>query len=570
MSKKPNVVLVLTDDQGYGDLGCTGNPYIQTPHIDQFYKDGTHLDDFHVSPLCAPTRGALMTGCRPLRNGVWATCWGRSILSRESYTLGNLFEDNGYTTGLFGKWHLGDNYPYRPQDRGFQKVVAHKGGGVGQTPDFWGNNYFDDTYFNNGEATQYIGYCTDVWFECTKKFIKENKDQPFFAIVATNAPHSPYLVEERYAEKYRNNPDIPHPEFYGMIENIDENFGSLRTFLQEEGLEDDTILIFMTDNGTSGGLHCDKEGNLTAGYNGGMRGMKGSHYDGGHRVPFIIRYPNGNIVSKSVDEMIMHTDMLPTFASLCDLAMPTDKEFDGINVCDTIVNGTPLEDRIEFVQFKQGTFIPDKWVNAVLTKDYRLINGTELYAIKKDPNQRNDIASEHPEIVAKLREAHENWWESVVDVMLPYNPILIGSEHENPTRLDAMDVLGDVAWSQSEVHAAKKSAGEWAIAFDAVGTYTFTLCRWPSEIWDQIIDELPREEVKTPAPYHAYNPTKVAIKTAKLTLGENTYEAEVVDGRASFTVEVDDLSIERLHAGFYLADGDYIGAFYVYVERTLS
>jgi arylsulfatase A-like enzyme len=148
--KRPNVILVMTDDQGYGDLGCTGNPWIQTPHIDAFHADAVRLADFHVSPLCTPTRGALLTGPRPIRNGAWATCWGRSILRKTEVTLADAFSANGYRTGMFGKWHPGDNYPYRPQDRGFQHVVAHKGGGVGQTPDFWGNNYFDDTYFHNG------------------------------------------------------------------------------------------------------------------------------------------------------------------------------------------------------------------------------------------------------------------------------------------------------------------------------------------------------------------------------------------------------------------------------------
>ncbi|HIM55551.1 MAG TPA: Cerebroside-sulfatase, partial [Candidatus Latescibacteria bacterium] len=153
----PNVILVITDDQGYGDLGCTGNTRIRTPEIDAFHAVSTHLGDFHVSPLCTPTRGALMTGRRPVRNGAWATCWGRSILRRSEVTMADVFAASGYRTGMFGKWHLGDNYPYRPFDRGFQTVVAHRGGGVGQTPDFWGNNYFDDTYFHNGDPIAHAG-----------------------------------------------------------------------------------------------------------------------------------------------------------------------------------------------------------------------------------------------------------------------------------------------------------------------------------------------------------------------------------------------------------------------------
>ena len=236
--KKPNIVIVITDDQGYADLGCTGNPWIKTPNIDRFYTEAARFNDFHVAPLCAPTRGALMSGRRPLRNGAWATCWGRSILKNDSPTIANVLAENGYKTGMFGKWHLGDNYPYRPQDRGFQKVVAHKGGGVGQTPDFWGNNYFDDTYFSNSVPVKYEGYCTDVWFEQAFKFIEENREGPFFAYIATNAPHHPYLVDVKYSGQYRGNPLIPEPEFYGMITNIDENFGKLRTALQRLALEE--------------------------------------------------------------------------------------------------------------------------------------------------------------------------------------------------------------------------------------------------------------------------------------------------------------------------------------------
>ncbi|MCA8973013.1 MAG: sulfatase-like hydrolase/transferase, partial [Planctomycetes bacterium] len=185
--KRPNVLLVLTDDQGYGDLGSTGNPWIRTPNLDAFAVASVRCNDFHVSPLCTPTRGSLMTAHNPLRNGAWATCWGRSILRREETTIADHFAGAGYRTGLFGKWHLGDSYPYRPQDRGFQKVVAHKGGGVGNTPDFWGNSYFDDTYFANGKPTRYEGYCTDVWFEEATAFITEALDagSPFFACVTT-------------------------------------------------------------------------------------------------------------------------------------------------------------------------------------------------------------------------------------------------------------------------------------------------------------------------------------------------------------------------------------------------
>ncbi|RMD85220.1 MAG: Cerebroside-sulfatase, partial [Lentisphaerae bacterium] len=411
MKKRPNVILVLTDDQGYGDLGCCGNPWIQTPNIDRFARESVRCHDFHVSPLCTPTRGAIMSGRRPIRNGAWATAWGRSLLNLGELTLAEAFAYNDYRTGMFGKWHLGDNFPYRPQDRGFQHVVAHKGGGVGQTPDFWGNCYFNDTYFHNGTPQKHTGYCTDIWFDAAMEFIEANHQQPFFCYIATNAPHSPYFVEERYSAPYRSNPKIPNPEFYGMITNIDWNFGRLREHLQRLGIEDDTILIFMTDNGSSGGW--DEQRGL--GYNGGMRGKKGSFYDGGHRVPFFLRWANGELVDRDIYDLLDHTDLFPSFISLCQLSLPREVEFDGLDVSPTLSGKKQeeLRERVCFVQNRQATEAPLKWHNLVMTPEWRLIHGKELYHIKTDPGQNRDLAAQYPEVVERLRQAHEAWWERV-------------------------------------------------------------------------------------------------------------------------------------------------------------
>ncbi len=568
MQKKPNVILLLTDDQGYGDLACTGNKYIKTPCLDDFYTESAHFTDFHVAPLCAPTRGGIMSGRSALRNGVWATCWGRSIMNKSDYTLANLFSDNGYATGLFGKWHLGDNYPYRPQDRGFQRVVAHKGGGVGQTPDFWGNNYFDDYYFVNGEPTKFDGYCTDVWFDCAKDFISENKDKPFFAYIATNAPHSPYLVAEKYSKKYENNPEIVEPAFYGMIENIDENFGALRKFLQTNNLEDDTILIFMTDNGTSGGCMCDAQTeHVIAGYNAGMRGKKGSNYEGGHRVPFFIRYKNGNITKGDINGLAMHLDIMPTLAELCGLTLPKVFSGDGISLGKTLLENLPIPERVAFEQLHQWTHIPPKWKNAVMTNRWRLINGTELYDIKLDPSQKNDVSAQHPEVVENLRAEHENWWDEVEPSMHKYNAITLGAKSENPTRLDAMDVLGDVAWSQSQVAAALCSAGQWAVEYAEKGDYKFTICRWPEELDNALLNGLPDAEVKTPAPYHVLEPKSISINEVRLEVNGKTYKAKADGEKASMTVHIPGSGEDFLSAKMKCSDGITRGAYYVYVEK---
>ena len=299
MSGRPNVVLVLTDDQGYGDLGCHGNPIVKTPNLDRFHGDSVRLTDYHVGPTCSPTRAGLLTGHYANSTGVWHTTGGRSLLRKDEYTMANMFAEAGYRTGMFGKWHLGDSYPFRPEDRGFQEVVRHGGGGVGNTPDYWGNDHFDDTYCANGVWTHYPGYCTDVWFNLGLDFIERHRDEPFFCYITTNAPHLPHIVDPQYTEPYLPpvSPNESRARYYGMLANIDENFGVLRDRLRQWGLEDNTVLIFMTDNGSAGGVDVDAEQLVTSGHNAGMRGKKGSQYDGGHRVPLLMRWPAGGLDS---------------------------------------------------------------------------------------------------------------------------------------------------------------------------------------------------------------------------------------------------------------------------------
>ena len=573
-TRRPNVVLVLTDDQGYADLGCTGNPWIRTPHIDAFHDEAVRGTDFHVSPLCTPTRGALMTGHLPLRNGAWATCWGRSILKADEVTMADLFAAGGYRTGMFGKWHLGDNYPYRPQDRGFQTVVAHKGGGVGQTPDHWGNNYFDDTYFHNGRPVEHSGYCTDVWFDEALAFIEQHRAERFFAYVATNAPHSPYLVAERYAALYRDNPEIPHPAFYGMITNIDENFGRLRAKLAELGLEDDTILVFMTDNGSSGGAVLDRDQFVTRGYNAGLRGMKASYYDGGHRAPCFVRWPGGGLDGgRDVTEMTLHVDLLPTFIDLCGLPQPEGLAFDGTSLAALWrgeIDRLP-GDRVTFAQYRQATVLPEKWTNAVLTRQWRLVGGCELYDIAADPGQREDVADRHPEVVARLRAAHEAWWDEVLPRLEQLAPITLGSDAENPTTLDAMDVLGDVAWSQSMIAMAQRSTGRWSVQVAHAGRYRCALRRWPPELDLPLAAPLAAEQAERLAPYQPLARLgTIAPVAARLAIGDQELTQSVPAGATEVVFELDltPTGPTKLDAWFVLPDGEECGAYYVVVERV--
>ncbi len=201
---QPNVVFVLTDDQGYGPMHCHGDLNIKTPEMDRLHRESVRFTNFHVQPNWAPTRALLLTGRPPLKNGVWATIRGRSLLKRGESTVAESFKAGGYKTALFGKWHLGDNYPFRPEDRGFEEVLMHGGGGVGNIQDYWANNYFDDYYQHNGAWKKFKGYCTDVWFTEAMKFIEQNREQPFFVMIATNAPHLPLVAPQEYIERYKN------------------------------------------------------------------------------------------------------------------------------------------------------------------------------------------------------------------------------------------------------------------------------------------------------------------------------------------------------------------------------
>ncbi|WP_404310532.1 arylsulfatase [Neorhodopirellula lusitana] len=476
---KPNVVIVITDDQGYGDFGFTGNPAIQTPNIDKLSRQSTLLNNFHVDPTCAPTRSALMTGRYSDRVGVWHTVQGRSMLRRREVTMANVFEDNGYATGMFGKWHLGDCYPYRPEDRGFQHCVYHGAGGVGQAPDYWGNDYFDDTYIVNGKLQRFDGYCTNIWFDEGMKFIKDNKDKPFFAYIATNAPHAPYVCPEKYVKPYEGNPQVSLPEFYGMITNVDENMAKLIALLDEEGLADNTVLVFMTDNGTAAGV---KDGR---GYDGGMRGSKTSEYEGGHRVPFMIRWPNGKIeAGKSVERLTAHVDVLPTFIELCGLDAPEIK-FDGSDIGELIyTDGKEWVERGLVVE-SQRVVDPIKYRKcAVMTDRWRLVNGVELYDLQDDPKQTNDVAQQYPEVLKRLRDQYDGFWNDVSQEHDLTSYMVIGSDHSPIVSLSSHDWLIDKLppWDQSHViRGLVAEESFWAVEVEHDGDYEISLRRWPVE-----------------------------------------------------------------------------------------
>ncbi|WP_201750147.1 arylsulfatase [Tautonia marina] len=482
VARRPNVLLIMTDDQGYGDLACHGNPIIRTPNLDALHAESVRLTDFHVDPTCSPTRSALMTGRYSGRVGVWHTIRGRSILHRDETTMAEVFARSGYATGIFGKWHLGDNFPSRPQDFGFEHSLIHGGGGVGQTPDSWGNDYFDDLFMENGTPRPTFGYCTDVWFDAALQFLTEQSEaqKPFFCYLATNAPHSPYLVPEAYEAMYAENPNVPNAAFYGMITNIDENVGRLLAALEDRGLADNTIVIFMTDNGTASGVR----GEL--GYNAGMRGQKGSPYDGGHRVPCFVRWPQGGIGGgRDVEHLSAHLDLFPTLIELCDLDRPEGVAFDGRSLAP-LLRGNAIDwpERAIVVE-SQRIDEPQKYRQcAVMTEEWRLVNGTELYEIGEDPGQSKDRAADLPETVTALRAIYDRWWDDVSRTHDRVARIVVGSDAENPTRLTCHDWTGaeeNPPWNQTMIREGLVRNGIWNIEVDRDGVYTIELRRWPTQ-----------------------------------------------------------------------------------------
>ncbi len=481
MEDRPNIIFILTDDQGYGDLGCTGNPILNTPNIDHFHNESVRLTNFHVGPTCAPTRAGLMTGHYANSTGVWHTVGGRSLLRKDEWTLALALNENNYRTGIFGKWHLGDEYPYRPHDRGFETSIVHGGGGVGQTPDYWGNDYFDDTYYVNGIPEKFNGYCTDVFFKEAIDFIYRNKDESFFCYIATNAPHMPYNVDKKYSDAYQGKVCDDRARFYGMITNIDENFGLLRERLKEWGLEHNTILIFMTDNGSSGGSTLDSRSFVKEGFNAGLRGMKNSEYDGGHRVPFFIRWPAGNLAHGSdINEITANIDFMPTILNICKIPVMKGVSFHGKDISPLLYGKYDKWEERTIVTDSQRVAYPSKWrKSSVMTNGWRLVNGKELYDMGKDREQRYDVACHNKKVVERLRGEYEKWWDKVSVNFDEEAPVVLGDKPTEFTCHDLRNEECDTAWHQGHIRRGINVFGYWEIEVEKEGVWQFELSRWP-------------------------------------------------------------------------------------------
>lgn len=416
---QPNVIIVLTDDQGYGEMSCHGNPILQTPNLDRLHAESARFIDFTVSPTCAPTRAALLTGRHEFRSGVTHTILERERLDRSATTLAEVLRSGGYRTGIFGKWHLGDEPDRQPHRRGFEDAFIHGGGGIGQTypgscgdaPD---NRYFDPVVLDNGRFIPTRGYCTDVFFQRALTWMDRHRqgDRPFLALITPNAPHEPFVSPGPQYDRLHEGHGLNTNQvtYYSMIRNIDDNIGRLLGKLAEWGIEDRTLVIFMTDNGHSMGTL----------YNAGMRAAKGSPYQGGVRVPSFWRWP-GRIQPGDRRQMAAHLDVLPTLAELAGVRLNRRMagRLEGLSLVPCLDDAeAPWPERVLVThvgRWPSGRSAEWKYRGcAVRRGPYKLVNHTQLFQLDVDPSESADIAANHPEIVAELREVYDDWWDSVL------------------------------------------------------------------------------------------------------------------------------------------------------------
>jgi arylsulfatase A-like enzyme len=415
--KKPNIILVMPDDAGMGDYSCFGSPIIRTPSVDAFKKTAITFTQFHVSPTCSPTRSALMTGNHEFRNGVTHTIHERERLRLDAVTLPQILKSAGYTTGIFGKWHLGDEAEYQPEKRGFDEVYIHGAGGIGQSypgscGDAPGNSNINPTLMHNGKFVKTEGYCTDLYFDQAARWIESTraKDKPFFAYITPNAPHTPHVVPEKYYAHHVDKAGLGLARFYGMIENIDANFGKLLAKLDEWKLSGNTIVIYMTsDNGGTAG---------TGTFNSGMRAGKGTAWEGGTRAPCLIRWPGVTKADAESTALTAHIDIFPTLAEITGVEFK--HRINGRSLVPLLKDpGAAWPDRTLVTHVGRWDVgkPPEKYgVCSVRNSTHALVrqkNSWELYDMRADPGQKTDIAAKHPEIVKSLTASFDQWWNDI-------------------------------------------------------------------------------------------------------------------------------------------------------------
>lgn len=563
----PNVILILTDDQGYGDVGRHGNDKIRTPRLDGLYDQSVRFTNFYSCPLCAPTRSSLMTGRYNYRTGVVDTWVGWALMRAEEVTAAEMMKDAGYRTGIFGKWHLGDDYPMRPGDQGFDECLIHKGGGIGGRANPPDNKYYDPVLYHNEVPVPTTGYCTDIFFDAALKFIEQNSERPFFAYIPTNVPHIPLEIHDEEAAPYlAMGLDESTAKHYAMLTNLDQNLGRLLDRLDSLSLSENTVVIFMTDNGPVSGR-----------YNAGLRENKGSVYDGGIKVPFFIRWPQKLKAGIDIDRIGAHIDVLPTILSLCGIPKPDAVRFDGADLSPLLFDAqSEWPDRTLYFQQcrpdSEGMSIPklfthcsargQKYKIVMTAKDRRRrmdqavgFEETELFDMEKDPGEKTDISADHPDIVRRMRADYEAWFRDVTDGLAPAC-ISLGAPEQNPVLLTNQDLFGPgsavsySSWSRMSRNPEEEPAGTgvWNVQVERSGRYRVAFL-------------LSRPELENPLPL------KSGEAMFKLGGIEETRKIVAGDTRVEF-----ELSLEKTRGELVTLltgqrrDGNQVTPFFITVE----
>jgi arylsulfatase A-like enzyme len=558
---KPNVLIILTDDQGFGELGATGNPIIRTPNLDRLAVASVSLTNFHVMPVCSPTRACLMTGRYNYRTGVVDTFLGRSLMDPRETTLAEMLAAAGYRTGIFGKWHLGDNYPMRAMDKGFQESLVLNGGGLaqpGDPPDPVDERgaYFNATLRHNGVWTKTDGYVSDVISAAATRFIEQNRDRPFFVYLPFNCPHAPHQVPDDYRRHFppqeflpSRYPSIGHPmaprhdaddlaRVYGMIENIDDNVGRLLAKLDELKLADNTIVVFFSDNG------CQQHN----GFNAGLQGWKGTPFEGGIHQFCFIRWPGQLEPGRRVDRIAACFDLAPTLLELCATKKPDGVKFDGVSLAPMLRGQSAVwPERTLFFQWHRGD-APERYrAFAARSQNWKLVQplgsggqwdgktSFKLYDMEHDPRETHDLAGAMPEQVAKLKAAYDAWFTDVT-AGRDYNappPIFLGTPYENPVLLTRQDWRGrNAGWNPDGL-------GHWEVNVVAATTFDIR-CRFePPKVTGEA-----QLTIGTAAFAHPVAPgaAETIFKNIHLPIGRTQLEAVIRTKSASYGVKYVELT----------------------------
>ena len=488
--RPPNFIVIMTDDQGYWDLGSSGNPHIDTPNLDKLAAESVTFSRYYVAPVCSPTRAGMMTGRYAFRTGLYNTRFGGDTVGRNEVMLPELLREQGYRTGLFGKWHLGRYFGYQPHQRGFDEFLGHYQGHIEQYE-------FARQLVHNGEPVESRGYVTDLVTDAAIEFIDQARTgtRPFFCYLAYSAPHSPFQLDTSHAhqprgdamiEKYlKRGLPLQQARIYGMVERIDENVGRLLAHLDASGLARETVVLFMSDNG-----------GVSKFWTGELRGFKASVYEGGVRSPLFVRWPGRFPAGGIVKGQASHVDLLPTLCELAGAKVPADRTLDGRSLVPLLQAGKG-DRHHEFVYHTWNRFLPSPDTNwAISDQRFKLVGAGatrakagppwSLFDLEADPGETKDIALAHPAKVKALRAEFERWFADVTHgaIFKPV-PIPVGHAEENPVELqpswattngaNVTYVFDAYDWDTIEGWTQVGERADWSIDVVAAGTYALAL-----------------------------------------------------------------------------------------------